>query len=351
MLDDRPIIAIRTDGSASIGMGHVMRTLAVAEALEDLGAHTVFVCSDEKPARFISARGFEVRSLGTEPKRLTEGVDSEISTLEQLGACFVFVDSFFASDAYFAGLSRACPVGSFSFGKRFSSGLALMVSYLPGDDVTWMRKHFNENSALLIGESYVPLRREFRDVPRKPMDRQVRDILVMSGGSDLLGMSVLVLEAMAGDPMWDGAARHVVAGFACPHKAALRALAEGDERVTLHENVSDMAALMCGCDIAITACGFSCYELAACGVPMVAFATSNDQAENGVLRGIMAYAGDARSNPRSTASEAARLAGALAQDRSSRLAMRGVATEKDIDGRGAERIARAVLEIAGGRRL
>lgn len=351
MLDTQPVVAIRADGSASIGMGHIMRTLAVAVELRDLGACVVFVCSDEESAKVVGARGFETRVLGTEPEQLSACIDVEVLAFEDLGACFIFVDSFFANNLYFERVSHVGPVGSFAFGKRFSLGLDLMVSYLPSDDASWMRNRFAEDATLLLGESYVPLRREFRGITSRSMNRPVGDVLVMSGGSDPLDMSMLVLEAMECDPLWDSVIRHVVAGPACQHKTALRTHAEKSGRTILHEDVSNMAALMCGCDIAITSCGFSCYELAACGVPMVAFATSDDQAKNGVLHNIMVYAGDARSDPRSIASEAVRMAGRLAQNRPARLAMREGATEKGIDGRGAERIARAILEIVERRRL
>lgn len=55
-----PTIAIRADGSRSVGMGHVMRTLSIAEALRVAGAHVLYVCADKQPKEIIESRGFEV---------------------------------------------------------------------------------------------------------------------------------------------------------------------------------------------------------------------------------------------------------------------------------------------------
>ena len=65
-----PTIAIRADGSRSVGMGHVMRTLSIAEALRVAGAHVLYVCADEQPKEIIESRGFEVLVLETDPANL-----------------------------------------------------------------------------------------------------------------------------------------------------------------------------------------------------------------------------------------------------------------------------------------
>lgn len=51
-------------------MGHVMRTLSIAEALRVAGAHVLYVCADKQPKEIIESRGFEVLVLETDPANL-----------------------------------------------------------------------------------------------------------------------------------------------------------------------------------------------------------------------------------------------------------------------------------------
>ncbi len=62
----KPAILIRADGSAAIGMGHLMRCLALAQVA---GPRATFLCS-EPPAPFIeraATAGAAVRALASPP--------------------------------------------------------------------------------------------------------------------------------------------------------------------------------------------------------------------------------------------------------------------------------------------
>ena len=83
------------------------------------------------------------------------------------------------------------------------------------------------------------------------------------------------------------------------HRAELAVMAGKDSRIVLHEQVSDMAALMSTCDLAFSAGGTTLYELCAVGVPSVSFSMADNQ-----LPGVKAFddanlipwAGDIRDN-------------------------------------------------------
>ena len=64
---------------------------------------------------------------------------------------------------------------------------------------------------------------------------------------------------------------HALTGPMHAHRRELTALAAKDPRLQLHENVKDMASLMAGRDLAVSAAGTTLYELCAAGVPAVSF--------------------------------------------------------------------------------
>ena len=122
---------------------------------------------------------------------------------------------------------------------------------------------------LLLGTHYAMLRREFwpwrtwtRDFPPRP-----RHILVTLGGSDPNNLTGQVLQAI--EQLHDPEATFViVAGANSPHYPALaKAAATSTACIELRHDVKDMSALMAWADVAISAGGSTCWELAFMGVP------------------------------------------------------------------------------------
>ena len=58
-------VAFRVDSSLKIGAGHVMRCLALADGMKDMGAEAVFVCREHEGnlSKLIAERGFRVLGL------------------------------------------------------------------------------------------------------------------------------------------------------------------------------------------------------------------------------------------------------------------------------------------------
>ena len=68
---------IRADGNSVIGMGHIMRCLAIADAMED---KPVFVTACEECGKLIQERGYRVSVLPTDYREM----ESELSDLEKI---------------------------------------------------------------------------------------------------------------------------------------------------------------------------------------------------------------------------------------------------------------------------
>ena len=268
------------------------------------------------------------------------------------GVTFVFVDSFCANNAYFKMLSRFCPVGTFGYGDRFSEGLSLIVSYLACTDYEWYEREFADRSTrVLLGSSYVPVRREFSSL--RGLDRygSTKGILLTVGGSDELGVTCALLERLVDSPLIRSFDIHVVIGEASRCGRVLEETYGSNPRVVLHENVDRMSEVFALCDIAVTAAGYTVFELAVSRIPMVAFAVSDDQAQNGKVPGVMKWMGDIRSEDHAALdpyalSSVIECACELAHSDGLRLAMTKAADEYRIDGLGGARIADEIVSIA-----
>lgn len=343
-------VAIRADGGYGIGMGHIMRTIAIAEALRNQNCDVLYVCANDGPKLELDRLGFESRVLGTRVHDLVSETDAIARVIAADAIDFVFVDSFFASNDYFRLLSQSCGVGSMGLERRFDEGLDLIVSYLDSTDREWYRSVFSDTDTVaLIGPQYAPIRAEFQSIVHKPIRDRVDNLLIMSGGTDDLNTCARILENLCHDEYWIDVTKHVIVGEKFKWKKELIECFSVFDDVILHRNISLIGSLMSSCDLAITAGGFSAYELAACGVPMVAYAVSRDQVVNGKIDGAMEWLGDARDESSgldgSKVHEICSAARALAEDPGRRRTMRNASALLGIDFHGAERIANGISDI------
>lgn len=121
-------------------------------------------------------------------------------------------------------------------------------------------------------------------------------------------------------------------------------MAGKDSRIVLHEQVSDMAALMSTCDLAFSAGGTTLYELCAIGVPSVSFSMADNQIP-GVKAfddaGLIPWAGDIRDNEAFYDDAVEKLTSLLKNPDARK--QQSDLMRMAIDGAGARRIADAIL--------
>jgi spore coat polysaccharide biosynthesis predicted glycosyltransferase SpsG len=195
-------------------------------------------------------------------------------------------------------------------------------------------------TTLLLGPEFVLLRASFAAPVHRSIAQNVNRVLVTTGGSDVDGScSRLVRAARSARPQ---ARLDVVVGpyFSEQELTALARLASHDQQVILHRH-ADVESLMRDTDLAVTGGGQTTYELAATGTPTVAVSLASNQMTNleGLAkRGTLLLADAEIGLERSVAECVRTLANGVAARRAMSAAGRAV-----IDGRGAARVARAVL--------
>jgi UDP-2,4-diacetamido-2,4,6-trideoxy-beta-L-altropyranose hydrolase len=203
----------------------------------------------------------------------------------------------------------------------------------------------NSDAVVLLGPEYALLRREFifwrsrlHTVPET-----ARKILVTLGGSDPDNVTLNVIQALRGLEITRLQIR-VVAGPANPHIEELRdAAAAFPGGLELLSAVSDMAPLMAWADLAITAAGSTCWELACLGLPAVSLVIAENQrgiAEELGTAGVVFNLGwhaEVSSERLATAVDGL----LFSSFRRLRMSQKGRAL---VDGKGTERVVSALLQ-------
>lgn len=337
------LFAFRADGSASIGSGHVQRCLSIAEALREAGAECLFLSANDHLAGVIADRGFPLRVLGGDPADLSQELPQLLALLAERPATLL-VDTYAATSAYLTALlphTRLWVMDDFGEDILPCHGI---IAYNVYTKIDWYDAHYPLQQKLL-GPAYAPLRAEFRGLPARRTREETRSVLVTTGGTDPLGMGEKLLEAAMRRPALAPLRYEVVAGAFHPGLPALQGLSKAHPTIEIHTQATHMAALMTACDLAVSACGSTLYELCACGTPGAIFAFADNQLpglERFARDGTFLGGGDARLDAGACVDRLLdgieRLAGDAALRRDMAEKMRAL-----VDGEGARRIAGALL--------
>lgn len=277
-------LLIRADASAQIGTGHVMRGLALAQAWQDAGGCVTFLMSSGASALEERLKAEEMDVVHQSAQ--SGGADDARQTIElakQVGAPWVIVDGYHFDATYQRQIKDAGHsllfIDDYGHAEHYYADLVLNQNIYAGEN---FYVHREPHTQLLLGLRYALLRREFwtwRDWKRE-IAPHAHKILVTLGGSDPANATLRVIQAlgqMAKDDM-NGLETIVVAGGSNPHYDELRHTIQTlPLSIRLERSVTNMPELMAWADIAISAAGSTCWELAFMGLPTLATAIAENQ--------------------------------------------------------------------------
>ena len=371
------MVVIRADANSKIGMGHVMRCLSVADALLKRGEEVLFVTADDTPVPLLTKKGVPYRVLHTDYadmeaelpgllcilQELTQRAELPEEVLSRMSSqrkdIAILVDSYYVTEKYLAALKKRITTIYMDDIYAFSYPVDMLINYnIYGEEMGYEKDAAFADTKLLLGANYVPLREEFSAgagyvQSRKAlslgaanvMPAEEGGILITTGGSDSFNLAgQLLMEAMKYDALKEKE-YHVVSGSLNPHIGELQALAQKHENIHIHCNVTNMAELMAESEVALSAGGSTLYELCAVGVPVIAFSFAENQerlVQTFVKRGIAQYGGNYRTDGNKMIQNTIAGLEKLCGDEALKTEYRRKALQL-VDGRGAERIAEALL--------
>lgn len=341
----RSVILFRADAGASIGAGHAMRCLAVAEALQDLGVAAGFVSASLPPALEdrLRAAGMAVHRIEAEPGSAGD-LAATVAVARDSEAAAIVLDGYRFGPDWRAGLAGAgLPVIAFDdAGTGEPLHADLIVNAAP-DAARLPYRAGNPDATLLLGPAYAPLRREVRRAAaaEKPPLPERRALLVTFGGSDPLGLTAPVLVRLAA-ALPPAVRIDVAVGGAAPSADAVeRAARPFADRVRVHRDAPHMGRLMAEAGLAVSAAGTTTAELAAIGTPAVLVTIADNQIEAARQSEALGWCRLVNGLTADAPERIAEAAAALWADPVQRVAM-AERLSGIVDGQGAVRIAEAL---------
>ncbi len=320
-----PVILLAPDCGPDVGLGHLERALALADALQG-NAEPVIVTGPDGP------EGDRVRARGHLHRAGDDAwPDRALAAADAVGAVVAVLDGYESSLTTQARLRR---------GRRLvlvddtngSSDCDLLVNPAPGAQTLLRPDGAGEvlagASYALLADAYLEARSERE---RGGVDPQ--SVAVVTGGATLGDLQPQLLRALR--QAIPDATLHVVVG---PRGSEPEAAAG----LVVHSSPPTLAGLLAMCAMYVGSAGGSAVQAACVGLPAVVIPMVDNQAQQAAA---LAAAGCAVALPMGAdPTKIAEPARAIAGDQTRREAMSAAGREL-VDGRGAERVAQAILEL------
>jgi UDP-2,4-diacetamido-2,4,6-trideoxy-beta-L-altropyranose hydrolase len=339
-----PALVLRCDGDSVIGGGHVMRSLALAQAWRDSGGRAAFCAAALAPSlrQRLDHERFDVvaieAAIGTDAD-----ADATIAEAGTIGATVAVVDGYQFPVDYRrrlrqAGLRVAAiddngEIGIYVDDVIVNQNRHAALELYP-DRAGYTR--------LLLGTEYALLRGEFRRWRAESRAfSALRNILITLGAADPQNVTARVI-ATIGPAVPSATTLTVVIGGSNAHAEAVAERARQQANCRLVRNPGeDMPALMAAADLAICAGGSTMWELALMGVPFVPIVIAQNQR---LAVRAMARDGYAAIEAAAVEADLAGLVAALVDaDRREALSRIGRSL---VDGKGVERVGTALRALA-----
>jgi UDP-2,4-diacetamido-2,4,6-trideoxy-beta-L-altropyranose hydrolase len=275
------VLLIRADANAEIGTGHVMRCVALAQAWRDRGGRVEFVLAAggaEIYDRLLS-EGFEVREVLAEIGSAGDAAQTA-ELCAGSAAEWLVLDGYHFSQDYRHRIRSTVPrlllVDDHGEFAPYNCDIVLNTNVYATNAMYPDRKG---RTRFLLGTRYALLRGEFSDVQSgfAEVPEQASRLLVTLGGADPNNVTLQVVEALQEleDIEFE---LTVVLGVSNSHRSSIaQALKSFSRPAELLVNVRNMPELMARSDLAISAGGGTCDELAFFRVPMFLITIAKNQ--------------------------------------------------------------------------
>ena len=267
---NRKVAVLRADASSSIGVGHVMRSLSLGEALLDEGFGVELVSCGLAPSlqSLATSCGIEVVELSCAPRS-----SEDAQFILTRNAAIVVVDGYEFSRDFFAVLEASNTTFAIiddNAETKAQSPDAVINQNPHASESLYV--HMQGTPKLLLGLQYAMVRKEVREVAAMHLPTREGEVFVAMGGSDFLGLTAPIVEAL----VETGLQIRVAVGHANTQREHVQKLADQHGHVTLIEQ-QDYVSSLASAHVAVLAAGSSLWEACAVGTPSIGLVVADNQ--------------------------------------------------------------------------
>ena len=260
-------IAILTEGSESVGYGHIVRCSIFYDALLNLGNEVEFIIKgDSTVGNILLNKNFKIYDWQSD-----------------LANCIFYLNNFDAIildsiNINQKDVNKLCGNNfvllTIDDYKRNKYKGAIVLDWTINLDKNNKHIHNSNDNILLLGLKYAIVRNPFLIKTNRIPKQTVENVLLMMGGTDIRGLTNKIMNCILVN--FTGVSLHIVAN------KNININEEFNKRVFLYSNIdaNELSNVMNISDVAISAGGQTLYELAAQIIPTIAIQVTDNQNED-----------------------------------------------------------------------
>lgn len=256
-------IIIRADGEEKTGLGHIYRCLSLAYHL--IGHDILFVTREDRVLGLekIKDSHFRYKSIKVEDD-FFDIVNNEMPD--------IIINDILDTDAEYIHKLKKVVKRVVNFEDRGSGAdyADCVVNALYKDVGNYNRYN---------GFEYFFIRDEFLEEKPKTFSSEVKNIVVLFGGSDPCNLTQKAYDALTAiSETYPQITSHIITGFGYKYKDCVKDNKE--TRIFVHNDVKRVSKFLRDADLALTSQGRTIYELASMGVPAIVLAQNERETEH-----------------------------------------------------------------------
>ena len=270
-------IFIRVDASTTIGIGHLFRTLVLAEGLRPVSHDIIFLCQDLSglPVKRIMDLGFKLMFLPVVPS-----FEEELPFIENKMKLekpdWVIVDHYQATERYYLSLAKR---GVKVLAIDDLNHTRFPVDILLNQNINAMQHNYigRPDTVKLLGPQYALIKAVYEQKKKEAKIRNLlKRVLVSMGGSDPDNQTLKVLKALI--LLERELEIDVILGPAYKYRTSIeKIVSQGRAKCLIHHDLDNLSDVMLRADLAIGAGGSSSLEMAVMKLPMIIMPVAENQ--------------------------------------------------------------------------
>jgi len=276
-------LLILADTEDAVGLGHIKRTSVTGEYFKKIFNSKIFVSGSNffKSSDFIKKQGFIIADFIYEKNDDRYWIEIE-SFIDKNNIGIVIIDSYKFPESIYDKISEIEYVTSIvidDFNRLNYYACDFLINYNP--NASLLNYKVSHNTEKMFGLEYFFLGSNFINKfdNRRLNDLiNIRRIAITMGGSDPENITGKILEILSSADIF--AEKVIIIGPGFKNSNLLRDKYRLSADFTFFENPDDIAEIFNRCDIVISSCGITAYELLYLNVPFICISIAPDQDNN-----------------------------------------------------------------------